>query len=385
MSDTVKMCRVIMELIETERQYVQDLNCLIEWYLEPLKNEKIDGIEEIEQLFGNIQEIVHFQKMFTQSLEAAIDKEINQHTDPDKENINFKKILLALGSAFLYYAHHFKLYSSFCASHSKAQKILLAGNDDDDADDFLKSHNPMQQHSVALESYLIKPIQRILKYPLLLRQLKDLTDVNSDEHDHLKEALHGMEAVAEHINEMQKIYEEHGVVLDELAKQYKDSNPNERGLDLNVGELQMYGTVNWLNASSELGKMKRGMELLTLLFIFRTGVVLMAQEKVKGKRKMKSNQNRLAPFLSDVTNGSGMGGTRYKTAIPVDQLQVRLMVGDAHECHGIWEMIHCGSRDEEDGRAGRPEKVYQFASSQEARRDFIKTIHSSIRESVQQQ
>lgn len=29
-----------------------------------------------------------------------------------------------MGSAFLYYVNHFKLYSSFCASHSKAQKVL---------------------------------------------------------------------------------------------------------------------------------------------------------------------------------------------------------------------------------------------------------------------
>jgi len=56
-------------------------------------------------------------------------------------------------------------------------------------------------------------------------------------------------------------------------------------VDLNVGELQMYGTVNWLNASDDLGKMKKGTELLTLLFIFKTGVVLMAQERIKGKRK----------------------------------------------------------------------------------------------------
>ena len=38
--------------------------------------------------------------------------------------------------------------------------------------EFLLSCNPKQQHSTALESYLIKPIQRILKYPLLLTQLK---------------------------------------------------------------------------------------------------------------------------------------------------------------------------------------------------------------------
>lgn len=35
-----------------------------------------------------------------------------------------QNILFSIGSAFLYYVNHFKLYSSFCASHSKAQKIL---------------------------------------------------------------------------------------------------------------------------------------------------------------------------------------------------------------------------------------------------------------------
>ena len=51
--------------------------------------------------------------------------------------------------------------------------------------EFLRARNPKQQHSATLESYLIKPIQRILKYPLLLRQLKELTDTHTDEHHHL--------------------------------------------------------------------------------------------------------------------------------------------------------------------------------------------------------
>ena len=51
--------------------------------------------------------------------------------------------------------------------------------------EFLRARNPKQQHSSTLESYLIKPIQRILKYPLLLQQLKNLTDPASDEHHHL--------------------------------------------------------------------------------------------------------------------------------------------------------------------------------------------------------
>ena len=55
------------------------------------------------------------------------------------------------------------------------------------------------------------------------------------------------------------------------------------------------------------------------------------------------------PDPSEVTN-------RYQTGIPVDQLQVRTTVGDAHERHGIWELVHCRSEEE-----GRPEKVFQFA------------------------
>jgi len=38
------------------------------------------------------------------------------------------------------------------------------------------------------------------------------------------EALHGMEAVAEHINEMQKIYEEYGGIFEELMRHQKQGH-----------------------------------------------------------------------------------------------------------------------------------------------------------------
>ena len=37
---------------------------------------------------------------------------------------SLQDVLRSIASAFLYYVNHFKLYSSFCASHSKAQKAL---------------------------------------------------------------------------------------------------------------------------------------------------------------------------------------------------------------------------------------------------------------------
>lgn len=62
---------------------------------------------------------------------------------------------------------------------------LLVDEGNQALQEFLAARNPKQQHSSTLESYLIKPIQRILKYPLLLQQLRNLTDVNSEEHLHL--------------------------------------------------------------------------------------------------------------------------------------------------------------------------------------------------------
>lgn len=64
----------------------------------------------------------------------------------------------------------------FCALTDEGNQALQ---------EFLAARNPRQQHSSTLESYLIKPIQRILKYPLLLQQLRNLTDPQSDQHLHL--------------------------------------------------------------------------------------------------------------------------------------------------------------------------------------------------------
>lgn len=111
-----------------------------------------------------------------------------------------------------------------------------------------------------MESYLIKPIQRILKYPLLLQQLKNLSDPQAEEHLHLigelmgirpqiniliapllvtpTEALKGMEKVAEHINEMQRIHEEYGAIFDHLFRQHQKAC--KQPIDLSPGKQEIY-------------------------------------------------------------------------------------------------------------------------------------------------
>lgn len=54
---------------------LQNLNNLLENYLEPLKRETFLSNAEINALFGNIQEIVTFQRQFLQNLEHSIELE----------------------------------------------------------------------------------------------------------------------------------------------------------------------------------------------------------------------------------------------------------------------------------------------------------------------
>ncbi|KAM9331979.1 rho guanine nucleotide exchange factor TIAM1-like [Pholidichthys leucotaenia] len=211
LSHADKLRKVINELVGTEKTYVKDLRCLIDCYLTPLRNESFLKQDELDILFGNLGEMVEFQVEFLRTLEDGI--KLVPDLDTLEKVEQFKKVLFSLGGSFLYYAESFKIYSAFCANHTKVPKVLAKAKTDQDFKAFLTERNPKQQHSSTLESYLIKPIQRVLKYPLLLKELYSLTDPDSEEHYHLDVAMKAMNKVASHINEMQKLHEEYGAVL----------------------------------------------------------------------------------------------------------------------------------------------------------------------------
>ncbi|XP_055912609.1 protein still life, isoform SIF type 1 isoform X2 [Eupeodes corollae] len=366
LTDAEKLRKAILELVDTERAYVRHLNNLLEHYLEPMKRETFLSNAEINALFGNIHEIVAFQRQFLQNLEEALELEPDFHKFEHPSQ--FRNVLFSIGSAFLYYVNHFKLYSSFCASHSKAQKVLHPNEGNNALQEFLAARNPKQQHSSTLESYLIKPIQRILKYPLLLQQLRNLTDSRADEHLHLVEALKGMEKVAEHINEMQRIHEEYGAIFDHLFRQHQKSC--KQPIDLSPGDLLYYGGVEWLNISDFLGKIKKGLELHAMCFVFKSAVVFLCKERLRQKKKLMGVSNKNAPNEVEII--------RYQVLIPVTEVQVRASSAKDMDSHFLWELIHLRSQLQR-----RSEKVYVLSNSTaDFRNAFLKTIRQIIRESV---
>ncbi|XP_021455830.2 T-lymphoma invasion and metastasis-inducing protein 2 [Oncorhynchus mykiss] len=353
MSISERLCKVIQELVDTEKSYVKDLGCLFDIYLTPLQSETFLSHDEMESLFGSLPEMLDFQRVFLHTLEERIASSPNFSSLETPEQ--FKKLLFSLGGSFLYYADHFKLYSGFCANHIKVQKVLERAKTDRAFKEFLEARNPTKQHSSTLESYLIKPVQRVLKYPLLLRELVSLTDPESEEHSHLTEALRAMEKVASHINEMQKIYEDYGTVFDQLVAE--QSGPEKEVTEISMGEFLIHSSLKWLNPLPSLCRMRKDPELT--VFVFKRAVILVYRESSKMRKRMTTSRSDLDPF-------------KFRWLIPVSAVQVRPgnTAGAENPC--VWELVHTKSQVE-----GRPETVFQLCSSGlENKASVVKALRS---------
>ena len=72
-----------------------------------------------------------------------------------------------IGRVFLEYSDNFEIYSIYCRNSKKSEELrrILGRNA------FLQSCQNKLNHALPLSAYLLKPIQRLTKYQLLLEQL----------------------------------------------------------------------------------------------------------------------------------------------------------------------------------------------------------------------
>uniref|UniRef100_A0A672I721 TIAM Rac1 associated GEF 2b n=1 Tax=Salarias fasciatus TaxID=181472 RepID=A0A672I721_SALFA len=288
----------------------------------------------MEALFGLLPQMLDFQQVFLWTLEQTVAScpGFSSWSRPEQ----FQTLLVSLGSSFLRHAEGFKLYGGFCSSHSRVQKVLERARTDGAFKRFLDGRNPTNQHSSSLESYLIKPVQRVLKYPLLLRELLVLTEPASPQHTHLAEALASMLRVVSHINETQQIYEEYGALFHQLT-----AEPGGRGQqvgDVSMVDFLLQSSAVWLNPLPGLRKDPE----LTLL-VFRRAVVLVYRDVGRLRKRMTGSPSADPdPF-------------RFRWFIPGSALRVRPASIAGDPC--VWELIHSRSEAE-----GRPETVFQLCS-----------------------
>uniref|UniRef100_A0A663MWE3 Phosphatidylinositol-3,4,5-trisphosphate dependent Rac exchange factor 2 n=1 Tax=Athene cunicularia TaxID=194338 RepID=A0A663MWE3_ATHCN len=149
--------------------------------------------ETVKMLFSNIEDILAVHKNFLSLVEECLQPEPNAQHE--------------VGTCFLHYKEKFRIYDEYCSNHEKAQKVLLDLNKIRTVRTFLLNCMLLggrKNTDVPLEGYLVTPIQRICKYPLLLKELLKRTPRKHSDYAALMEALQAMKAVCSNINEAKR-------------------------------------------------------------------------------------------------------------------------------------------------------------------------------------
>ncbi|KAI9730775.1 MAG: hypothetical protein M1818_008055 [Claussenomyces sp. TS43310] len=139
---------VVKEFVDTERKYVQDLENLHE--LKKVIEQKgvITG-DVVHDIFLNINAILDFQRRFLIKIETT-----NSQQESRQE----------WGLPFVNYEEAFSIYQPFIANQRKAALIAMR-----EFDKISQSDHPVVVDFNTLDGFLLKPMQRLVKYPLLLK------------------------------------------------------------------------------------------------------------------------------------------------------------------------------------------------------------------------
>ncbi|XP_068619669.1 kalirin isoform X3 [Battus philenor] len=171
---------IMAELLQTERAYVKDLETCITCYLREMRTDPgsvppaLQGKEEL--IFGNIEEIHRFhERVFLRELDK------------------YEMMPEDVGHCFVTWAREFDMYVSYCRNKpdSNAAVVQHAGDYFDRVQRKKKLEHP-------LAAYLIKPVQRITKYQLLL---KDLQACCAEGQGEIKDGLDVMLSVPKKAND----------------------------------------------------------------------------------------------------------------------------------------------------------------------------------------
>jgi RhoGEF domain/SOS1/NGEF-like PH domain len=199
------------EIVNTERDYVESLDALIESFLVPMKAAEMLSADKIQAMFQNIEVLVGVNRQLLARIVA-----MPQPIEPEP-----------LASCFLDIAPMLRMYADYCSVNAAAMDTLRKALQKKDSP-FVAFHEEARHadarlRSLGLEDLLLKPVQRLCKYPLLFRELlKKMDDLEAADggggqmaaaRERVAAALVALQDVATHVNERKRLFEEHRKIV----------------------------------------------------------------------------------------------------------------------------------------------------------------------------
>ncbi|XP_054641466.1 puratrophin-1-like isoform X2 [Dunckerocampus dactyliophorus] len=169
-SNVLKLRKIMEELLSTEREYVKALGYVREHYFPEL--ERCDVPQDLRgqkgSIFGNLEKLHDFHHHhFLSELENCLNEPFR------------------VGRCFLRHRENFALYALYSKNKPQSDSLLI-----NHGKAFFKQKQLNLRDKMDLWSYLLKPVQRISKYSLLLQDMmRECSPVQVRELAELKAAL----------------------------------------------------------------------------------------------------------------------------------------------------------------------------------------------------
>ncbi|XP_031369761.1 intersectin-1 isoform X9 [Apis dorsata] len=180
----------IKELIMTEQAYIEDMRLVHEVFEKPLIESLVLTVDEIDKIFVNWRDIIACNDNFLRTLRIRRDNSENG-------------IVRMIGDILCENIPRMSAYIRFCSCQISAAVYLQRLTET--VPEFVKVAQICQQDprtkGMPLSSFLIKPMQRITKYPLIISKILQHTPINHPDRQYLQEALAKAEEFCTQVNE----------------------------------------------------------------------------------------------------------------------------------------------------------------------------------------
>ncbi|XP_059201374.1 guanine nucleotide exchange factor VAV3-like isoform X2 [Centropristis striata] len=182
----VRSC-CLSEIKQTEEKYTETLESIEKYFLNPLRN--FFSAAEIDKVFVNIPDLVKVHKSLMVDLQDSI----------------LNKNALNLYQIFISYKERLLIYGIYCSHVEIAIAVLdLICKEKEDVRLKLEECSKRANNGkFTLRDLLVVPMQRVLKYHLLLQELVKHTHDAADK-SNLKIALDAMKDLAQFVNEVKR-------------------------------------------------------------------------------------------------------------------------------------------------------------------------------------
>lgn len=246
---------VIKELVDTEAVFVRDMNIVEEIYKGTAEAcPKLDD-KTVKLIFRNTDEIIQFHTSFlAQVKEAVVEVYVpksgksTSSTDGDSEKTEIsdsRDRVVLLGPLFKNNIEKMKAaHESFLRSSDQAAKRLIQIQQDPTVKVWLNECNEVAKDLTAawdLDSLLIKPMQRITKYPNLIITILQHTPQDHPDREALTAAKDIIENAIIEINKTKKNFELVGQIVGRKRKESDVKGGFARAFGKRVDKLQAPG------------------------------------------------------------------------------------------------------------------------------------------------